>query len=370
MDDSEIRAQAVQLRGVEKYFGNVAAVRALDLDVNPGEFVVLLGPSGCGKTTVLRMIAGLEEPTAGEVGIGNEIVNDIEPADRNVAMVFQNYALYPHMTVRQNLGFGLKMRRTPRTEIDRKVNRAAAVLGLDPLMNRRPGQLSGGQRQRVALGRALVREPSVFLFDEPLSNLDARLRLEMRTEIAQLHKRLGTTMVFVTHDQVEAMTLGERIAILKDGELRQYAAPLDIYRNPADLFVAQFVGSPPINTIDGEVSLNGEQSMFSAPGLTMTVDRLGYSGPATFAVRAESLSLDSGPEQGIACPIRRLEPLGNELLVHLDGPGECSWIARADPEFPCSAGETVNVSIDPARVHLFAGPDQKRLVRLSDESRA
>ncbi len=367
MLDSEVRAQGVRLRGVEKWFGDVPAVRTLDLDVEAGEFVVLLGPSGCGKTTVLRTIAGLEDPSAGEVRIGDELVNDVEPADRDVAMVFQNYALYPHMTVRQNLGFGLKMRRTPKSEIDRKVERAASMLGLDALLKRRPGQLSGGQRQRVALGRALVREPSVFLFDEPLSNLDARLRLEMRSEIAQLHQRLGTTMVFVTHDQVEAMTLGERIAIMKDGVLMQYAAPLEIYRAPANLFVATFIGSPPINTIQGELSAEGHDCTFTGEGLRLLVPRQKHLGPCTLAVRSESLSIGKDSEGDFTCTVHRLEPLGNEIFVHLAGPGECSWIARVDPEHSCFVGETVEVSIDMARVHLFAGSDQERVPSVANE---
>jgi sn-glycerol 3-phosphate transport system ATP-binding protein len=368
MNDSEGTARGLQLRGIAKWYGDVPAVRTLDLDVAAGEFVVLLGPSGCGKTTVLRTIAGLEEPSAGEVRIGDRVVNNIEPADRDVAMVFQNYALYPHMTVRQNLGFGLKMRRTPKAEIHEKVERAASILGLEPLLKRRPGQLSGGQRQRVALGRALVREPSIFLFDEPLSNLDARLRLEMRSEIAQLHQRLGTTMVFVTHDQVEAMTLGERIAILKDGVLEQHAAPLDIYRMPANLFVATFIGSPPINTLEGEVSTDGDQSVFSGPGLTCHMDRHSYSGPATLAVRAESLSLNTGSGHDFTSAVLRTEPLGNEVLVHLNGPGERSWIARLDPENPCAVGDSIRVSINRARTHLFAGPTQKRLQRKTEEA--
>lgn len=368
MDDTRSTAQGIRLSGVEKWFGDVPAVRALDLEVAAGEFVVLLGPSGCGKTTVLRTIAGLEEPSAGQIMIGSRVVNDIEPADRDVAMVFQNYALYPHMTVRQNLGFGLKMKKIRKTEIDRKVARAAEVLGLEPLLKRRPGQLSGGQRQRVALGRALVREPSVFLFDEPLSNLDARLRLEMRSEIAQLHRKMGTTMLFVTHDQVEAMTLGERIAIMKDGELQQYAAPLDIYRSPANLFVATFIGSPPINTIQGEVSTDGGHSMFSGMGLRLSVPRLSYSGPVTLAVRAESLSLDTGTKHDFCCDVRRLEPLGNEILVHLSGPGEHSWVARVAPEFTCAIGDAVHVSIDGTRIHLFAGPEQNRIESASDDS--
>ncbi len=357
-----VTASAVTLHGIEKWFGSVAAVLSFDLEIQSGELVVLLGPSGCGKTTVLRMIAGLEEPTKGDVKIGATTVNDIEPAQRNVAMVFQNYALYPHMTVLQNLGFGLKMRKVPRAELDTKVSNAAEVLGLTELLSRRPGQLSGGQRQRVALGRALVREPSVFLFDEPLSNLDARLRLEMRGEIAQLHRRLGTTMVYVTHDQVEAMTLGQRIAIMKEGLLQQYAPPLEVYQKPANLFVATFIGSPPINTISGSVTNADGHSAFAAHGLELALSSLSHSGPATLGVRAEALSLVANVHDvDFIAEIVRLEPLGNEVLVYLGGPGEHSWVARVDPEYRCAAGDTVGVRLDRSRIHLFAGPDQERI---------
>jgi ABC-type sugar transport system ATPase subunit len=241
----------VRLRGLGKRFGDTVALHPLDLVVGDGEFVVLVGPSGCGKTTVLRLVAGLDEPTAGEILIGGRDVTGVEPAERDIAMVFQNYALYPHKTVRENLAFGLRMRRRPAVEIDRAVARAAEVLGLQALLDRRPAQLSGGQKQRVAVGRALVREPSVFLFDEPLSNLDAQLRADLRRELADLHARLRTTMIYVTHDQVEAMTLGARIAVLEGGRLQQYAAALDIYQRPANLFVARFVGTPAINTVAG-----------------------------------------------------------------------------------------------------------------------
>ena len=239
----------VVLRGVEKRFGDVTAVAAVDLEVRAGELLVLVGPSGCGKSTLLRLIAGLEEPTAGEVWIGGRAVNDVAPGDRDVAMVFQSYALYPHMTVAQNLGFGLRVRGTGRDEVAERVGRAAGVLGLGDLLDRRPGQLSGGQQERVALGRAMVRDPGVFLFDEPLSNLDAGLRLRTRDDIAALHRRLGTTMIFVTHDQVEALSLGQRVAVMDRGRIQQVGTPREIYRRPGNLFVAGFVGSPPINRL-------------------------------------------------------------------------------------------------------------------------
>ncbi len=231
-----LKTSGVRLSRLEKHYGEVVAVHSLDLEIAPGEFMVLLGPSGCGKTTVLRMIAGLEDLSGGEIRIGDRLVNDVEPADRDIAMVFQNYALYPHMSVRDNLGFGLKMRKTPREKVNDQISWASSVLNLNHLLHRKPGQLSGGERQRVALGRAMVRDPRVFLFDEPLSNLDARLRLEMRAEIADLHRKLGTTMIFVTHDQIEAMTLGHRIAILRAGQLQQLGRPIDVYRCPSKFY--------------------------------------------------------------------------------------------------------------------------------------
>ena len=356
-------SNGLTLSGIEKRFGSVPAVRSFDLEIHGGELVVLLGPSGCGKTTVLRMIAGLEEPDKGEIVIDNKTVNDLEPAQRDIAMVFQNYALYPHMTVRQNLAFGLKMRKVPREKVDERVARAARILGLDDLMSRRPGQLSGGQRQRVALGRAIVREPRVFLFDEPLSNLDARLRLEMRTEIAGLHQRLGTTMVYVTHDQVEAMTLGQRIAVMQAGTLQQYAPPLEVYRYPANLFVATFIGSPPINTLPGELATEAGRSVFTATGVRLELTSRSYAGPVVLGVRPEALSLVSSvPDVDFTATIARLEILGNELLVHINGPGGCCWIARADPDYRRSPGEQVGVKLDRARVHLFAGHTQTRLL--------
>jgi multiple sugar transport system ATP-binding protein len=349
---------AVRLVGLTKRFGAVTAVAPLDLTVEPGELMVLVGPSGCGKTTVLRMIAGLEDPTAGEVWIGEHEVSGVEPADRDIAMVFQHYALYPHMTVAENLAFGLRMRRTPPDEIGRRLERAAQVLELEGLLHRKPGQLSGGQRQRVALGRAIVREPRVFLFDEPLSNLDAQLRAGMRQELAALHRRLAATMVFVTHDQVEAMTLGGRIAVLDRGALQQCATPLEVYQRPANLFVARFVGTPEINTAGGRAGGPAgrvENGAFRCEPLRIGLDRDVRGGDAVLAVRPEDIVL-VGPEDpalDVLVHVDRLEPLGNEVLVHVTGDPALRWVARARADWPGRIGERVGLRLDRARIHLF-----------------
>ena len=370
-------AEGVVLRGVEKRFGDVTAVAAVDLEVRAGELMVLVGPSGCGKSTLLRLIAGLEEPTAGEVWIGGRCVDEVAPGDRDVAMVFQSYALYPHMTVAQNLGFGLRVRGASREEIEARVGRTAQVLGLEELLSRRPGQLSGGQQQRVALGRAMARDPGVFLFDEPLSNLDAGLRLRTRDEIAALHQRLGTTMIFVTHDQVEALSLGQRVAVMDRGRLQQVGTPDEIYRLPGNLFVAGFVGSPPINRLalerDREGRLAGGPFRFAG-------DR-GF-GAATLGVRPEDLVLGAaaadgdGARDGTAgaraplahgrgprdfeATVLRVEALGSEQRVHLDGPGDAAWVARVPPALQVAAGDRVGVSVAWERTHLF-GPDGSRV---------
>ncbi|HMO87293.1 MAG TPA: sn-glycerol-3-phosphate ABC transporter ATP-binding protein UgpC, partial [Lacipirellulaceae bacterium] len=301
----------VTFQNVSKDYPNgYHAVRDLNLEVGNGEFVVLVGPSGCGKSTTLRMLAGLEEITAGEIRIGDRRVNDLEPGQRDIAMVFQNYALYPHMTVRKNLEFGLKMRRTPRAEIERRTSEVAETLGITSLLERRPRELSGGQRQRVALGRAIVRQPQVFLFDEPLSNLDAKLRVQMRAEIAALHQRLGTTMIYVTHDQVEAMTLGERIVIMDAGVVQQADRPLTIYREPANRFVAAFIGSPPMNFLSGEIVSGG--ALLHAAGRV----ELGAAarGPAELGFRAEDVLLDGdGPRLGRAV-LEVVEQMGHESM--------------------------------------------------------
>ena len=360
-------AQGVVLKGVEKQFGDVTAVAALDLEVRAGELMVLVGPSGCGKSTLLRLIAGLEEPTAGEVWIGGRCVDEVAPGDRDVAMVFQSYALYPHMTVAQNLGFGLRVRGASREEIEERVGRTAELLGLKELLSRRPGQLSGGQQQRVALGRAMARDPGVFLFDEPLSNLDAGLRLRTRDEIAALHQRLGTTMIFVTHDQVEALSLGQRVAVMDQGRLQQVGTPDEIYRLPGNLFVAGFVGSPPINQLalarDREGRLAGGPFRFTGDW---------EFGAATLGVRPEDLALGAAGAAGAqALPARgraphdftatvlRVEALGSEQRVHLDGPGDAAWVARVPPALRVAAGDRVGVSVAWERTHLF-GPDGSR----------
>ena len=383
--------QGVELRGVEKRYGDVVALRSLDLEVQPGELMVLVGPSGCGKSTLLRLIAGLEATTSGQVWIGGRRVDDVEPGARDVAMVFQSYALYPHMTVARNLGFGLRVRGTPRAALDRRVAETAGALGLAELLERKPGQLSGGQRQRVALGRAMVRDPGVFLFDEPLSNLDAELRLRTRDEIAALHRRLGTTMIFVTHDQVEALSLGQRVAVMDRGRLQQVGTPDEVYRRPGNLFVAGFVGSPPINRIP--LSRDGEGCLAGGPFVLAAAARLDR---ATLAVRPEDLAVagpggadgdvsggtdggahgdvpggaDGGEVQwsqadgsthagDFRASVLRVEMLGSEQLVHLDGPGDEAWVARASPALRVGPGDRVRVSVAWERSHLF-GPDGRR----------
>ena len=338
----------IALRGLEKRYGDVTAVHALDLDVTPGELLVLLGPSGCGKSTLLRLIAGLEEPTAGDIEIGGRRVNDLAPGARDVAMVFQSYALYPHMSVARNLGFGLESRRMPKDEVSARVSRAAQALDLEELLDRRPGQLSGGQQQRVALGRALVRQPGVFLLDEPLSNLDAGLRLRTRDEIAALHRRLGTTMLFVTHDQMEAMSLGHRIAIMRDGSLQQIGTPEEIYGTPANLFIATFIGTPPIN--QAPLSRGDEGRLEAGP--------FRFSGSwsfdaGTLAVRPEDLRVSQdGEEPDAVASVVRVEPLGSEHIVHMETPMG-AWTMRVSPSATVTADDELPISVDWPRAHVF-----------------
>jgi multiple sugar transport system ATP-binding protein len=353
----------------EKGGPGVAAVKGISLTIEDREFMVLVGPSGCGKSTTLRMIAGLEEISSGVIRIGERAVNEVLPKDRDIAMVFQNYALYPHMTVYENMAFGLKLRKFPRADIDLRVREAAAMLGLEPYLQRKPKALSGGQRQRVALGRAIVRKPKVFLFDEPLSNLDAKMRVSTRTEISKLHTRLGATMVYVTHDQVEAMTMGDRICVMKDGNIMQVAEPLELYNHPANLFVAGFIGSPPMNFFRGTLRATGGRVLFvednaKASPLSIALDeslaRRGASHverPVVFGARPEairdSLSVSpADPSRTATVRVEVSEPMGSETLLYLDT-GATSFIARVSPTDRFEAGQSVQVTFDLAHAHLF-----------------
>jgi multiple sugar transport system ATP-binding protein len=351
----------VTIRDVTKSYGPVKVLHGVSIRILEGEFVILVGPSGCGKSTLLRMVAGLENITGGEIEIGGRIVNDIPPKQRDIAMVFQNYALYPHLTVTDNLAFSLKLRKFSKTEIDSKVSRAADILGLRPLLDRYPRQLSGGQRQRVAMGRAIVRDPKVFLFDEPLSNLDAKLRVTMRTEIKELHQRLRTTTVYVTHDQVEAMTMADRIVVMHDGVIEQMGAPLELYDRPANLFVAQFIGSPSMNVVHGKLLANGHAAVVTPGGLSVPVGSAppGSDGwPVTLGIRPEHISLDS---EGTPAKVLVVEPTGSETQVTLNAQGT-ELIAVFRERISASPGETIHVTADPRLVHLFDGEKGRRLV--------
>ena len=329
------------------------ALEELSLAVNDGEFFVLLGPSGCGKTTALRCIAGLDEPSAGEVLIGERDVTRLDPAARDVAMVFQTHALYPHLTVRRNIAFGLEVRRVPAAEIARRVQQAADRLGLGTLLDRRPWELSGGERQRVALGRALVREPQVFLLDEPLSHLEPTLRAELRAELLELHRALHTTVVYVTHDQIEAMTMGQRIAVLERGRLRQVGTPAELYGRPADVFVARFIGSPGMNILRGRGRGTGDDGgVVDCGAFSIPVSLERYEGEIYLGVRPEHVSLVA-PDQGIgAADVRGVEPLGPDTLVRLDGGGE-PLVARVHGIPDLRPGDRVGVKLDRRQLHLF-----------------
>lgn len=333
----------VVFQGVDKRYGDVLALSQLDLSIADGELLVCVGSSGCGKSTLLRLIAGLEQPSAGAIRIAGKSVNQIPPQLRNVAMVFQDYALYPHMSVRQNLEFPLKMRGLGRQEIDRRVQRAAQQLHMEELLERLPKQLSGGQRQRAAMGRALVREPTVFLLDEPLSNLDAKLRVKLRTEIAELQASLGTTMVYVTHDQVEAMTLGRRVAVFHQGRLQQLATPQALYRQPVNVFVAGFIGNPPMNLLPVECGIG--KTLIAVPSSVTTV-----------GIRPECLRLcSSDSEFGLSGQVDGVEFLGHETLLYvsLAGNVDISVIARLSGMLPFAKGETVRLTLDWHDIHLF-----------------
>ena len=358
----------VTLAGVTKTFpGGTVAVDELDLEIADGELLVLVGPSGSGKTTVLRLTAGLEELSGGEIRIGDRVVNGLHPMDRDIAMVFQSYALYPHMTVRENIGFGLKLRHRPKSEIRERVERTAEKLGLTALLGRKPAQLSGGQRQRVAMGRAIVREPKAFLMDEPLSNLDAKLRVQMRAEIQRLQNELGTTTMYVTHDQVEAMTMGDRVAVMRDGRLIQIDTPQALYARPADLFVAGFIGSPAMNFVRARLEgSNGTLvARFGSTKLELPTRMLPTAvahragGDVIVGLRPEHLELASGAD-GRPClraPVALTEPVGSQVIVHLDldcaSIGESDFCACLDSRSLCDRGEVVTLAVDPATLHFF-----------------
>ncbi len=336
----------VKIDQVGKQFGEVEVLKGVSVDISDGEFVILVGPSGCGKSTLLRMIAGLETISSGDISIGDRVVNDLPPKARDIAMVFQNYALYPHMTVAENMGFSLRLKSVPKAEIETKVAEAAAILGLEKLLERHPRQLSGGQRQRVAMGRAIVRDPQVFLFDEPLSNLDAKLRVQMRSEIKELHQRLKTTTVYVTHDQIEAMTMADKIVVMRDGVIEQIGSPLDLYDRPANTFVAGFIGSPSMNFIQGTPSAEG----FATPEGIVLPLKGSKEGAVTYGVRPEHLMLD--PEGGIALEVIVVEPTGSETQVALRL-GKQQLVGIFRDRITARPGETLKVSPNPDLVHLF-----------------
>ncbi len=349
----------LQLRNVLKRFGTVEVIHGIDLDINDGEFVVFVGPSGCGKSTLLRMIAGLEEVTGGDVVIDDEAVNDVPAAKRGLAMVFQSYALYPHMTVRKNLSFGLETMGAPKDEIRTRVAEAAEILQIGELLERRPGQLSGGQRQRVAIGRAIVREPKIFLFDEPLSNLDAELRMQMRVEINKLHRRLGSTMIFVTHDQVEAMTLADRIVVLRSGIIEQVGTPLDLYNRPANLFVAGFIGSPRMNFLEGTVAATDtggiEVQVESDLRLRAAVsdDNLRPGEKVTVGVRPESLRVAGPGEAMLTGEVQIAEHLGGETFLYMTLSSGASITVEIQGQDSARAGDKVSIAFDDDVYHLF-----------------
>ncbi|WP_038865170.1 MULTISPECIES: sn-glycerol-3-phosphate import ATP-binding protein UgpC [Vibrio harveyi group] len=348
------------LSNIAKCYPNgYQAIQKLNLNICDGEMVVLVGPSGCGKSTLLRMIAGLEEISSGELKIDTTIVNDLEPGERDIAMVFQNYALYPHMTVYNNMAYGLRNRKTPKAEIERLVHEAAKMLELDHLLDRKPGQLSGGQRQRVAMGRAIVREPKVFLFDEPLSNLDAKLRVQMRLEIKKLQRRLGTTSVYVTHDQVEAMTLADKLVVLNNGNVEQVGTPLEIYDNPASLFVATFIGSPSMNILDANVTVDGITIGDALlPTSTTNLDL----GVVKLGLRPEHLQINQD-KPWLQVEVELIESLGADLLLYCrtEGGDSQKLVVRVEGHTPIQIGDKLGLDIKPKHLHLFDANTEKRI---------
>ena len=385
----------VTLEGVNKVYENgFHAIHDLTLDIADGEFLVLVGPSGCGKSTALRMIAGLESISGGDMSIGDRVVNDVEPKDRDIAMVFQNYALYPHMTVFDNIGFALKLARIPIDEIDTRVRKAAAILELEPYLDRKPGQLSGGQRQRVAMGRAIVRQPAAFLMDEPLSNLDAKLRVQMRAEIARLQRELGVTTFYVTHDQIEAMTMGDRVAVIKDGYLQQVDTPQRLYDNPANVFVAAFIGSPSMNLYDAELTVEGDggsvklgsesfslsrDSIAKSPGLRNYHGKHLIVGIRPEDFEDATTSEDVADDRKIRATVKLVEALGFELMVHLaidakpvnsgdpdapdelPGEGAANAVARFGPRSRVMVDDSIEISVTTENVHFFDGDTREAI---------
>lgn len=351
---------SVKVDNVFKRYGNVQVMHGVSVDIADGEFVVLVGPSGCGKSTLLRMLAGLEEIDAGTVSIGDKVVNDVLPKERDIAMVFQSYALYPHKTVFDNIGFPLKMAKRPAAEIREKVEAAAEILDLTPLLKRFPKQLSGGQRQRVAMGRAIVRDPQVFLFDEPLSNLDAKLRVTMRVEIKELHQRLKTTIVYVTHDQIEAMTMADKIVVMRDGRVEQIGAPLELYDNPKNIFVAGFIGSPSMNFVHGKIAVRGGKKLF------LSDDNLEFPLPECSAVEGQAVTYGIRPEHieikpgGLDASIVVIEPSGSETQV-FTRIGSQLIDAVVKERITAQPGDTVSFKIDPANVYIFDHESEQRI---------
>lgn len=355
----------VTLKNVSKsYSNNTPAVKGVSLEIQDKEFLVLVGPSGCGKSTTLRMIAGLEEASGGEIYIGDDLVNDVPAKNRDIAMVFQNYALYPHMTVYENLAFGLKLRHYPKKEIERRVQEAAEILGLGQMLKRKPKELSGGERQRVAVGRAIVRKPKVFLFDEPLSNLDAKLRVQMRMELQKLHNRLQSTMIYVTHDQVEALTLGDRIVVMKGGSILQVSDPVNLYENPANKFVAGFIGSPPMNFLNGKIVAQNGDFFFMDRGVKLRLLPQHHSKisgfrdrDVVFGIRPEDIydkifAQDARPEFTITATVDMVEPMGSEIYLYLNA-GNNSFVARVSNQDTASVNQDLQVVFDMSKAHFF-----------------
>ena len=352
---------AVSLRSVRKAFGMTKVIHDLDLEIAPGEFLVLVGPSGCGKSTLLRMIAGLEDVTSGQIAIDGEVVNDVDPADRDIAMVFQSYALYPHMTVRGNLAFGLNARGFGADEKTRKIDDIANVLGLEPLLDRYPRQLSGGQRQRVAMGRAMVRDPRTFLFDEPLSNLDAKLRVQMRVELKALHKRLKTTAIYVTHDQVEAMTMADRIVLMRGGRIEQIGPPLELYDKPATTFVAQFIGSPTMNLVHGKAKTNGNNYILETnDGLRLPLPsdtRVTNDQPIVLGLRPEHIAVTNG---GLPYRVDLTEPLGREIILY-GALGATQLCIAPGTRLDIEAGSHIGLQYDIAKASVFDAASERSI---------